>query len=63
VENEYYAKHRHVAVNTLDTVQSSNLVPSAMASGCYQSSFDIYYLYSDDEEYLTPNNVAETTPG
>ena len=29
----------------------------------YQSSFDPYDLCSDDEEYLTPNNVPETTPG
>jgi len=63
VENEYCAKHRRVPVNKLETVPSSNLVPSATASGSYQSSFDPYDLSSDDEEYLTPNNVAETTAG
>jgi len=63
VENEYCAKHRRVPVNHLETVPSSNLVPSATASGSYQSSFDPYDLSSDDEEYLMPNNVAETTPG
>jgi len=63
VENEYCTKHRCVPVNKLETVPSSNLVPSAMAPGSYQSSFDPYDLSSDDEEYLTPNNVAETTPG
>jgi len=63
VEKEYCAKHRHVLVNILETVPSSNLVPSATASGSYQSSFDPFELSSDDEEYLTPNNVAETTPG
>jgi hypothetical protein len=52
-----------VPVNKLETVPSSNLVPSAMASGSYQSSFDAYDLSSDNEEYLTSNNVAETTPG
>jgi len=52
-----------VLVNTLETVPSSDLVLSATASGSYQSSFDPYDLFSDDEEYLTPNNVAETTPG
>jgi hypothetical protein len=52
-----------VPVNKLETVTTSNLVPSAPASGSYQSSFDPYDLSSDDEEYLTPNNVAETTPG
>jgi len=63
VDNEYCAKHRHVPVNKLETLPSSNLVPSATASGSYQSSFDPYDSCSDDEEYLTPNNVAETTPG
>jgi len=63
VENESCAKHRGVPVNTLETVPSSNLIPSATASGSYQSPFEPYDLSSDDEEYLTPNNVAETTPG
>jgi hypothetical protein len=42
VENEYCATHRHVPVINLDTVPSCNLVPSATASGSYQSSFDPY---------------------
>jgi len=63
VENDYCAKHRRVPVNKLETVPSNNLLPSATASGSYQSSFDPYDLSSNDEEYLTPNNVAETTPG
>jgi len=63
VENEYCAKHRRAPVNKLETVPSSNLVPSTTASGSYQSSYDPYDLTSDDEEYLTPNNVPEMTPG
>jgi hypothetical protein len=63
VENEFCAKHRRVPVNKLETVPNSNFVPSETASGSYQSSFDQYDLSSDDEEYLTPNKVAETTPG
>jgi hypothetical protein len=63
VENEFCDKDRHVPVNKLETVPSSNLVPSATASGSYESYFDPYDLSSDDEEYLMPNNVAETTPG
>jgi hypothetical protein len=51
-----------VPVNKFGTVQSSNLIPSATASGSFQLSFDPYDLSSDDEEYLTPNNVAEMTP-
>jgi hypothetical protein len=63
VENEYCTKHRRVPVNKLETVPTNNLVPSATASGSYQSSFDPYDLSTDDEEYLMPNNVAEMTPG
>jgi hypothetical protein len=63
VENEYCAKHQCVLVNKLETLPTSNLVPSPTASGSYQSSFDPYDLSRGDEEYLTPNNVAETTPG
>jgi len=63
VENEYYGKHRPVPVNTLDSLPSSDLVPSTPASGSCQSSFDPYDLSSDDDGYLTPNNVAEKTPG
>ena len=63
VENEYCTKHRRVPVNKLETVPTSNLVPSATAPVSYQSSFDLYDVSSDDEQYLTPNNVAGTTPG
>jgi len=63
MENEYCAKHRRVQVNKFETVQSSNLIPSATASESYQSSFHRYDSSSNDEVYLTPNYVAETTPG
>jgi len=63
VENEYCAKHQRALVNILKTVLSGNLVSSATASGSFQSSFDAYDLSSDDEEYITPKNVPETTPG
>jgi len=62
VENEYCAKHRCVPVNKPESIPSNNLIPSATASGSGQSSFDSYHLSNDDEEYLTLNNVAETTP-
>jgi hypothetical protein len=42
VESESRTKHRSVPVNKLETVPSSNLVPSATSSGSYQSSFDPY---------------------
>jgi len=41
-ENEYCAKHRCLLVNTLETVPSNTLIPSATASGSYQASFDPY---------------------
>jgi hypothetical protein len=63
VEIEYCPKRRHVPVNKLEIVPSSNIVPSETAAGSYQSFFDSYDSSSDDEEYLTPNNVAEETPG
>jgi len=46
-----------------ESLRSSNLIPSATASGYCQSPFGPFVLSSDDGEYLTPNNVAETTPG
>jgi len=63
VENEYCAKHRRVPGNKLEILPSCNHIPSATASGFCQSSFDPYDLSSDDKEYLTLNNVGETTPG
>jgi len=62
VENEYCANSPRAPVNKLETVPSSNLVPSATASGFYRSSFDPYDLSCDDEEYLMPDNVPETKP-
>jgi hypothetical protein len=54
---------RTLLVNILETVPSSNLIPFETASGSNQSSIDPSDLSSDDEEYLMPNNVAETIPG
>jgi hypothetical protein len=62
VENDHCAKHRCAPVNKLQTVPSSNLVPSATASGSTQSSFNPYHLSSDEEESLKPNNVPEMIP-
>jgi len=63
VENENSDKHWCVPVNKHESLPSSNLIPPATVSGYCQSSFDPYDLYSDDEEYLTPNNVTVMTPG
>ena len=50
-------------VNKHESLLSSNPIPSATASGSCQSCFDPSDLSSDDEEYLTPDTVAEMTPG
>ena len=63
VANEYCANHRLVPVNKHKSLPRSNLIPSGTVLGSCQSFFDSYDLSSDDEEYLTPINVAETTPG
>jgi hypothetical protein len=52
-----------VPVNKHESIPSSNLVLSATASGSGQSLFDPYDVSSNDEEYVMPINVAETTPG
>jgi len=62
LDNEYCAKHRHVTVNKQEGLASSNLIPSATAAGSCRSFIDSYDLSSNDEKYLTPNSVAETTP-
>jgi hypothetical protein len=63
VETDYCAKHRHVTINTHQGLPSSNHISSATPSQSCQSSFDPYDLSSNDEEYLTPTNVAETALG
>jgi len=52
-----------VQVNKHENLLRSSLIPSETVLGSWQSSFDPYDLSSDDEECLTPNNVADTTPG
>jgi len=47
--NEYCAKHHGVPVNTLESLVSNNIVPSAMASGSSHSSIDPYDFSSDDQ--------------
>jgi hypothetical protein len=62
VEDEYCDNHRRVPVQKPESVPSSNHVPSTMATGSSQSSFDPCQVSSDDEDYLTPHNVAEMVP-
>jgi len=62
VENEYSAKYTRVPVIKAERIPSKTLFPTVMASGSGKSSFDLYDLSRDDEEYRKPNNVDETTP-
>jgi hypothetical protein len=48
MQNQYCVNHRRVLVNTLENVQSSIHLPSATASGFYQSSLDPYDVSSND---------------
>jgi len=63
VDNEYCAKHGRVPVNKHESLLRSNHIPSATALGSYQFFSDPYDSSSDDEEYITPDNVAVMTPG
>jgi len=49
-------------VTKLENTPNNNFSSSAMASRSGQSSYDPYDLSIDDDEYLLPTNVAETTP-
>jgi len=67
VNNEYCAKHRRMYIIKPDNVPDRNHLPSGKASGFGQLSVDRYDLCTndlctDDEEYLTPESVAESTP-
>jgi len=50
VENEYYAKHRHLPVTMLENTPNNNSSSSARASRSGQSSCDPYNLSNDDDE-------------
>jgi hypothetical protein len=63
VENEYGTKHRRFPVTMSENTPNNNNSSFAMASRSAQSSYDPYDLSSNDDEYLMPNNVAETTSG
>jgi len=63
VENKFCDKHRRVPVNKLESLPSTKPILSAMASESCQSSFDPDDLSSNDDEYLTTNDVAGTLPG
>jgi len=63
VDGNYCAKEWQMSIIKPENVLHSIIFPSAKASGFGQLCFDPYDLSSDDEEYLTPECVAEMTPG
>jgi len=63
VENEYCAKHRRLSVTKHEKVQSNDFIHSAIPSQSGQSSLEQYDLSIGDEEYVTPKDLAEMTPG
>jgi len=63
VEKEYCSNQWQMSVIKPKNVQGSNHLFSAKPSGFGQSSCLPYNLCSDDEEYLMPKSITETTPG
>jgi hypothetical protein len=63
VEDKYCAKHRRLLVIKSGNTQNNNLGSFGIASRSGQSYYDPYDLSSDDDEYIMPTNVDETTPG
>jgi len=63
VEHEYCANHRRWPVTKIKNTPNINFTSSAMASSSGKSSYNPYDLSSDDDEYLMPTNVVQTTPG
>ena len=62
MDAEYCTNPNSLPVIIPERVTTTMLCPSARASGSGQSSFDLYDLSSDDEQYLAPKIVAEMTP-
>jgi hypothetical protein len=63
VENEYWAMHTRLLVIKSHNTLINNLGSFKMSSRSGQSSYFPYNLCRDDNQNLTPTNVAETTPG
>jgi len=62
MENEYCAKRGRMAAITLNNIPPGNIFPSAKDVWFGQSLFDPFVWYSDDDEYLPPKSMAESTP-
>jgi hypothetical protein len=61
-KRKYCAKHGRVPVAMDENTPNIDFSSSAIASRSGQSSYVPYDLCSDDDEYLIPTSVAETTP-
>jgi len=62
VENEYSAKHQQISAIIPETLPGLKIFPSAKAGGFGQSSLGTYDLCCDEENYVTPKSLGETTP-
>jgi hypothetical protein len=62
VENEYCGNHRCLPVTNSEYTLFNSLNFFQLASRSSLLSDDPYGLSSDNDEYITPTNVAETTP-
>jgi len=56
MEHEYFGKRTCLPVIKPRGLPSNNLFPPAMSSASSQSFFDSDDLYSNDEEYVMPEN-------
>jgi hypothetical protein len=63
VEREYCSSSKLPTAAKQETDEITDMLSTPPRSGPGQSSWDPYDLSSDDEEYLAPQNVAESTPG
>jgi len=63
VQYEYCAKQGRLPISKAEYIPSAKYFSSAMASRSGQSSSEPDHLSSDDNEYVMPRRVAETTPG
>jgi len=63
VKNEYCAWYWRFPVIKPKSVPNNNQFSSTLACRSGEPSYDVYDLCSGNEEYIMPNNVAETMPG
>lgn len=61
--NEFFADCGYLLIINTERIRSYNHFHFIQVSRSDQSCYDVHDWPSDNEEYLIPENVAETTPG